>query len=129
MTTRQSRGRNTRLVRGSWRRGRSSSTRLLGVPGLGRRSLESRRRSYGRNGDSLFRLRSKILAGIDEAIALEIVLLIVELFVPAVGDEQLLMRAVFDNLAAFEHQNLIGAPNRRQPVRDHERRPAAPQGT
>src|SRR2546430_9480709 len=76
----------------------------------------------------LRRLGGEILAGIDEAIALEIVLFIVELFVPAVGDEQLLMRAVFDNLAAFEYQNLIGAPNRRQTVRDHERRPAAPQG-
>src|SRR5947208_11449738 len=92
-------------------------------------TLQPAGRRHRRQRDAfLRRLGGEILAGIDEAIALEIVLFIVELFVPAVGDEQLLMRAVFDNLAAFEYQNLIGAPNRRQTVCDHERRPAAPQG-
>ena len=37
------------------------------------------------------------------------------------------MRAALDDLAALEHQDLIGAPNRREPVRDHERRPPLPQ--
>ncbi len=34
------------------------------------------------------------------------------------------MRAAFDDLAAFEDQNLIRAANRREPMRDHEGRPA-----
>ena len=43
--------------------------------------------------------------------------------------EQLLVRAALDDLAALEHQNLIGAANRRQPVRDDERRAAADAAT
>ena len=65
--------------------------------------------------------------GIDEAVALEVVLLVVELPVAAAAREQLVVRAALDDLAAFEHQNLIGAANRRQPVRDDERRPAVAQ--
>ena len=37
------------------------------------------------------------------------------------------MRAALDDLAALEHQDLIRAPNRRQPVRDDERRAALAQ--
>jgi hypothetical protein len=32
---------------------------------------------------------------------------------------------LFDDLAVLEDHDLIGAPDRRQPVRDHERRAAA----
>ena len=37
------------------------------------------------------------------------------------------MRAALDDLAAFQHQNLIGAANRRQPVGDDEGRPPGAQ--
>ena len=73
------------------------------------------------------RLRREVLAGVDEAVLLEAVLLVVELPVAAVQREQLVVRAALDDLAVLEHQNLIGAPDRRQPVRDDERRAPLPQ--
>lgn len=54
----------------------------------------------------------EIFAGIDELVTLEFVLLVVELFVPAISREQLLVCATFDDLSAFQDQNLIGAANR-----------------
>ena len=41
--------------------------------------------------------------------------------------EQFLVSAALDDLAALDHQNLIRAANRRQPMRDDERRAALPQ--
>ena len=72
-------------------------------------------------------LRSKVFSRIDEPILLEIVLLVVELAIPSIGLEQRFVRAALDDLAALEHEDLIGAANRRKPVRDHERRPATPE--
>src|ERR1043165_9295802 len=69
----------------------------------------------------------EVLAGVDETIALEAVLLVIELTVAPGLDEELLVRSAFDDLAGFSHENLIGAPDRRQPVRDHERRAASTQ--
>ena len=40
---------------------------------------------------------------------------------------QVLVRPALDDLAAFEHQDLVGAADGRQPVRDDERRAALPQ--
>src|SRR5919197_1290275 len=37
--------------------------------------------------------------------------------------EELVVRALFDDLAAVEHENLIGVADRRQPVSDRNRRP------
>src|SRR5207244_11287162 len=73
------------------------------------------------------RLRREILARIDEAIFLESILFVVELPVPAALDEQLLVRAALDDFALLEHQNLVGALNGRQPVRDDEGRSSLPQ--
>src|SRR5207253_10328517 len=42
--------------------------------------------------------------------------------VPAALREQLLVRAALDDLAVLEHENLVRALNRRQPVGDDERR-------
>src|SRR6185312_16684877 len=66
----------------------------------------------------LLRLRRKVLARVDEAIGLELVLLVVQLAVAAVEREQLLVRAALDDLAGFEHEDLIRAANRRQAMRD-----------
>src|SRR5688572_8203835 len=76
--------------------------------GAGRRHFGARR--FGR----------EVLARIDETIVLEVVLLVVQLLVPAAEANQLGMRSAFDDLAVLEDENLIGAANRRQPMRDHK---------
>src|SRR5437764_10665410 len=68
----------------------------------------------------------KIFAGVDEPVALELVLLVVELLVPTVSREQFLVRATFDYAAAFQHKNLVGAADRGETVRDDEGRAPAP---
>ena len=45
---------------------------------------------------------------------------VIQSAVCATRREQLIMRTSFHNFAAFEHENLIGVPNCRQPMRDHE---------
>ena len=55
------------------------------------------------------------------------VLLIVKLLVPSVSREQFVVGSAFDYLAAFHYQNLIGAANGREAVRDDERGAAMPQ--
>src|ERR1051325_11077982 len=75
----------------------------------------------------LLRLRREVLARVDEAIALELVLLVVELPVAPIQVQQLRVRAALDDLAGFEHENLIGAADGREPMRDDERRAARPQ--
>src|SRR4029078_12341414 len=75
----------------------------------------------------LSQCRRKIFAGIDELVALKLVLLVIELFVPAFSREQLLVGAPFDDLTAFEDQDLVGAPDRGEPVRDDEGRASPPQ--
>src|ERR1051326_1915707 len=73
-------------------------------------------------------LRCEVLAGIDETIALEPVLFVVQLPIAAAFGNQLVVRPAFADLAGFEYQDLIGALDGRQAVRDHECRSAAPQG-
>src|SRR5713101_13040 len=75
------------------------------------------------------RLRREVFAGIDKLVALKLVLFIVELPVSPVRFEQFFMSAALNNLTAFQHQDLIGAANRRKPVSDHERRAPAAQLT
>src|ERR687897_2833307 len=72
-------------------------------------------------------LGREILSGVHELIALEVVLLVVQLPVAAVQREQLVVRAALDDLSMLEDENLIGAADRGQPVRDHERRPSMAQ--
>src|SRR5512141_1716876 len=55
------------------------------------------------------RLRREILTGIDEAVALQAVLLVVQLAIAAIQCDQLAMRASLDDLALFQHKNLISA--------------------
>ena len=62
-------------------------------------------------------------------IALELVLLVVELLVPSVSREQLLVCPPFDDLAAFKDQDLIRAADRREPVGDDEGRAPTAQRT
>src|SRR5262249_9635745 len=73
-----------------------------------------------RSRDHFLGLRCEVLPGVDEAIPLEPVLLVVELTIPAADPEQLVVRAALDDLAVLEHEDLIGAADRREPVRDDE---------
>ena len=57
----------------------------------------------------------------------KLVLLVVELPVASAEREQLVVRAALDDLAVLEHEDLVGAADRRQPVRDDERRAAVAQ--
>src|SRR5260370_10928127 len=52
---------------------------------------------------------------------------IVQPSVDASPAQQLLMLADFDDLALFEHHDLVGGAYSRKPMRDHERRTAAHQ--
>src|SRR5260221_2834208 len=72
-------------------------------------------------------LGGEVLARVDEPVELEAVLLVVELAIAPVPGQQLLVGAALDDLAAFEHQDLVGAADGREPVRDHERRAPPPQ--
>ena len=56
-----------------------------------------------------------------------LVLLVVERAVAAAEREELLVRAALDDLAVLEDEDLIGAADRRQAVRDDERRAALAQ--
>src|SRR5262249_60874978 len=80
----------------------------------------SQRVADARRRDDLLGLRREVLAGVDEAILLEPVLLVVQLAVSAVDGEQFLMRAALDDLAVLEHQDLVGAADGREPVGDDE---------
>src|SRR5450755_481298 len=87
------------------------------------------RKTLGRSRLQRFRLGCEVFAGINELVALKLVLFIVELPVSPVLLEQFFMSAALDNLTAFQHQDLIGTSNRRKPMRDHERRAPASQLT
>src|SRR5690348_800441 len=82
---------------------------------------------WGRS-DGRFRLRSEVLAGVHEPVLLEAVLLVVQLAVATVLRQQLGVGPALDDLAAFDHQNLVSAADRRQAVGDHERGAAPAQG-
>src|ERR1044072_1425589 len=90
-------------------------------------ALETPRWRQRCRGHARFLLRRKILSRIDEAIPLEVILLIVQLLVASIGHQQLFVSSPLHNLPALEHQNLIGAANRREPVRNDKRRPSPPQ--
>src|SRR5437660_9733627 len=62
------------------------------------------------------RFRREILAWIDEPIALEAVLLVVQLPIAPAGGEQLVVRAPLHDFSVLEHAHLIGPPDRRQPL-------------
>src|SRR5215510_8681120 len=72
-------------------------------------------------------LRREVLAVVDEAIGLELVLLVVQRAVAAAERDELRVRAALDDLALLEHEDLIRAADRREAVRDDERRAPAPQ--
>src|ERR1700686_4780951 len=57
-------------------------------------------------------------------IAFQTMLLGVQLEVTSAQRIELFVSAAFDNLSLLDHQNLIGAPNSRQAVRDHKGRAA-----
>ncbi len=64
-----------------------------------------------------------ILSRIDEAVGFELVLLVVQHAVAAAERHELLVRSSLDDFAVLEHEDLVGAADRGQPVRDDERRP------
>src|SRR5688572_1900370 len=63
--------------------------------------LSNSRSHPRRRGRGLFRLGREVLAGVDEPVGLEPVLLVVELPVPAVERQQLRMRAALHDLAGL----------------------------
>src|ERR1041385_726117 len=67
-----------------------------------------------------FRLRREVFAGIDEAVPLQLELLVVELAIPPAHREQLAMGAALDDFPALQHQDLIGAHDGGEPVRNDE---------
>src|SRR5581483_5369235 len=68
--------------------------------------------------------RSRVLARVSKEIALEAILAIVQLTVATAEREQLVMAAALDHFAVLEDEDLVGALDRRQAVRDDERGPA-----
>src|SRR5207249_9987715 len=85
-----------------------ASTTLLYLP-----SFPTRRSSDLLNG-------SKVFPGIDVRIPLCPVLLLVELAVPPGARDQLAMRAALHDLAVLEDEDLVGALDRRETVRDRK---------
>src|SRR5450830_219600 len=76
-----------------------------------------------RRGNLRFVLRRReVLARVDELVGFEVVLLVVERAVAAAQRDELRVRAPLDDLAVLEDQDLVRAADRRQPVRDDERR-------
>ena len=73
------------------------------------------------------RLWREVLAGIDEPVGFELVLLVVEGPVAPAERDELGVRAALDDLAVLENQNLVGAANGGEPVRDDEGRAPLPQ--
>ena len=61
------------------------------------------------------------LAGRQEQIVLQSLLLGVEIEIAALRGVQLFVRAALDDLALLDHQNLVGAADGGKPVGDHER--------
>src|SRR5208282_5905447 len=61
------------------------------------------------------------LARSQKEIALNAVLLGIEIVIAAAHGVEFFVGAVFDNLSLLDDQNLIGAADRRKPMRDHER--------
>src|SRR5262245_62045643 len=92
------------------------------LPRAGKGSLQLCRHRFDRC--RLRRFGCEIFPWIDEAVALQLVLLVVQLAVAAVQRQQLGMRAPLDDLSCLEHQNLVCAPNGRQAMGDDERGPS-----
>src|SRR5688572_23833860 len=96
-----------------------------GAPGgcLQRASTSLWRAGWRRLG----RYRQEILARVDELVALDVVLLVVELPVSTIRREQLSVRPAFDDATFLHHQDLVRALDGGETVRYDERRPAAPE--
>lgn len=77
------------------------------VGSLGVAGLQALRRSGADGSFDRWQLGSEILARIHELVAFHLVLLVVELPIPTVLGEQLGVPALFDDLPAFEHENLV----------------------
>src|ERR1051325_1861331 len=105
----------------------ASYTSLASCTSLAPSALETPRWRQRCRGHARFLLRRKILSRIDEPIPLEVILLVIQLLVASIGHQQLFVSSPLHNLPALEHQNLIGAANRREPVRNDKRRPSPPQ--
>src|SRR6267142_1377242 len=80
------------------------------------------------NRQRLLRFRREVLTRIDELVSLKPILLVIQLLIATAGSQQFFMRSAFDNLTAFQHQDLVRAANRRKAVSDNERGAAATQG-
>src|SRR4029079_9080024 len=70
---------------------------------------------------------NEVLARVDVLVLLGAVLLLVQLPIAATERDQLQMRAALDDLAVFQHEDLVRALDRRQTMGDDERRSAAAQ--
>src|SRR4029077_199525 len=72
-------------------------------------------------------LGCEVRAGVHEPVLLEAILLVIQLPVAAMLREELSVRPALDDLSPLEHQDLIGAADRREAVGDHERGAAVPE--
>src|SRR5271165_3896127 len=100
------------------------------TPDLRRLANLTSHQAQGISCGGLFALRAVAVARNDggvafsrsqEKVSLQPMLFRVELVVAPARGIEFFMRAAFDNLALFHHQNLIGASNSRQAVSDYER--------
>src|SRR5262249_14318777 len=85
------------------------------------------RRVLDRSNLFLRRDPQKILARVDERVLLGAVLFLVQLAIAPAERDELLVGTTLDDLAVLEHEDLIGALDRRQAVGDDERRATATQ--
>src|ERR1044072_943633 len=94
-----------------------------------RRYSEVPRHRIGLNGRlrRLEQFRREVFPGIDELVSLETILLVVQLLIASPCGEEFFVGTALDDLTSFQHQNLIGAPNRREPVGNHKRCASATQ--
>src|SRR5690349_11731725 len=102
--------------------GSASESSARHGPGVTARSERTRRSAPRRLAGDGRKLGREILARVDVAVGLDPVLAVVELPVAAAEREELRLGAPLHDLATLEHEDLVGARDGREPVRDHERR-------
>src|SRR5208282_3849587 len=89
-----------------------------------RRTLPSSGSRVGLGGRNFLRLRVS-LSRREKEIRFEAVLLRVEIVIAAAGGKERLVRAALDDASRFDDENLVGAADRRESMRNHKSCPPA----
>src|ERR1017187_817094 len=115
-----------------WKRSKTSTNRGTAKPGFrlsGFAVEDFRGVVLGRIGLAARRVfRHIAFSRSQEQVLLDAVLLGIEIEVPAAQFIKRLVCPAFHDLSTFHHKYLVGAPNRRESVGDHERRASLHQG-